>query len=120
MVPDAAMEPGATARRVGCPLYARPRVSSRPCALGWSCLLLRVHARAIEVPGAPARSHLVPSPMELFAHATHFFGYKIVLLGRFNGQVPHSARCRRPSCLNCEGRSLFGLVHAWVMVCGSV
>lgn len=29
----------------------------------------------------------MPSPMELFAHATHFFGYKVVLLGRFNGQV---------------------------------
>ena len=31
-----------------------------------------------------------PSPMELFAHATHFFGYKVVLLGRFNGQVTPS------------------------------
>ena len=28
----------------------------------------------------------VASPLELFAHATHFFGYKVVLLGRFNGQ----------------------------------
>ena len=24
---------------------------------------------------------------ELFAHITHFFGLKVVLLGRFNGQV---------------------------------
>lgn len=27
------------------------------------------------------------SPLELFAHATQFFGQKVVLLGRFNGQV---------------------------------
>eukprot|EP00802_Teleaulax_amphioxeia_P005236 Tamp_05240.p1 GENE.Tamp_05240~~Tamp_05240.p1 ORF type:complete len:244 (-),score=51.19 Tamp_05240:852-1583(-) len=28
----------------------------------------------------------VASPLELFAHATQFFGQKVVLLGRFNGQ----------------------------------
>ena len=29
---------------------------------------------------------IAASPMEIFAHATYFFGYKVVLLGRFNGQ----------------------------------
>ena len=27
------------------------------------------------------------SPFDLFAHATYFFGYKVVLLGRYNGQA---------------------------------
>ena len=29
---------------------------------------------------------MVASPLEIFAHATYFFGYKVVLLGWFNGQ----------------------------------
>jgi hypothetical protein len=31
--------------------------------------------------------HLHADPFELFAHATSFLGYKVVLLGRYNAQV---------------------------------
>eukprot|EP00960_Hanusia_phi_P026501 746286-Hanusia_phi.AAC.2 len=32
------------------------------------------------------RADPLRSPFDLFAHATYFFGYKVVLLGRYNGQ----------------------------------
>lgn len=30
---------------------------------------------------------MMADPFELFAHATNFLGYKVILLGRYNAQV---------------------------------
>ncbi len=76
MVPDAAVESSAAAGRVGCALHARqPRY---PVYLFYGYKSTNTDAE-----GA---AESVASPLELFAHATNFFGYKVVLLGRYNGQ----------------------------------
>jgi len=69
------------------PRYHPPRITTGP----WAFLMS-------EVPYPPprqgtwaaacllGRQECASSPFELFAHATHFLGHKVVLLGRFNAQ----------------------------------
>ncbi|XP_022673448.1 pyridine nucleotide-disulfide oxidoreductase domain-containing protein 1-like [Varroa destructor] len=52
---------------------------------------MRLWTQARQMGDAAARAmtgadQLIPSYFEVFAHSTHFFGYKVILVGLFNGQ----------------------------------
>ncbi|XP_003744240.1 pyridine nucleotide-disulfide oxidoreductase domain-containing protein 1 [Galendromus occidentalis] len=55
----------------------------------WLQMRLWTQARQMGDSAARAMSgpeHLIPPYFEVFTHATHFFGFKVVLIGLFNGQ----------------------------------